>query len=232
MAGNETRALEQNRRDSSRCRSAMISLAASYELQLSRLEQRLDKVYKQLQEEGKDNFDLVGDILSEIRLVKRTIKGQKELLKERGLRMLPSSYELRAGESVVLAGEGEYDDMTVTVVADSTMDPSLTANEVLVSQSSVFSFDMMFDDEQETQFVVQRNELAIWDYEAVNDVNTESVVSAAASGRKLASVLSSLKTTPKAKSSPDNSTTTFTTSRERKAAKKKNKGSKNRTVQK
>jgi len=237
-AATETLAMEQNTKDSRKCRSAMISLAASYELDLSRLENRLQNVYQQLQEEGKDNVDLVGETLSELRVVQRKVLGQKELLKERGLKMLPVSYELQPGESVVAVGEGEFDDTTVTVIADSTMDPSLAANEVMVSQTSFFGFDMFDDGEQESQFVVQRHDLALWDYDDAlenGEASGKAIVGTVASKRKLASVLSSLKTTEKKgpkQSNTEKTNSTFSSSRERKASKKKAKGSKRRNGKK
>ncbi|CAJ1966890.1 unnamed protein product [Cylindrotheca closterium] len=230
-AANETLAMKQNMKDSRKCRSAMLSLAASYELHLSRLEGRLQNVYQQLQKEGKDNLDLVGETLSELRVVQREVLGQRELLKERGLKILPISHELQSGESVVIFGEGDFDDMSVTVIADSAMDPSLAPNEVLVSQSCFFGFEMFDDGEQESQFVVQRHELALWDYDALegDDTSKKWIASTAESERNLASVFASLKTTPKQGPKQSNTETTTSkvfSSRERKAAKKKTKGSK------
>jgi DNA mismatch repair protein MutS2 len=232
-ATDERLAMEQSARDSLKCRSAMISLASSYVQHLSRLEHRLESYFQQLKNEGTENADLVGETISELRVVQRQILGQKDGLKERGLKLLPTSYDLQVGESIVIIAEGELDGSTVKVVADSTTDPALAPNEVLVQPSSSFfgwEDPLGKTSDAEKPFVVPRHELGIWDYESAweeEDDRLSSVTSTADSKRRLTSLLSTLKTTPsvKTKERPNKdgaiSNSSFTSARERKAVKTK-----------
>jgi hypothetical protein len=225
--------MEQSARDEVKCRSAMISLASSYEQHLSRLELRLESYFQQLKNEGKENVDLVGETILELRIVQRQILGQKESLKERGLKLLPTSYDLQVGDSIVIIAEGELDGSPVRVVADSTTDPALAPNEVLVQPSSPFfgwedPFGKISDVEK--PFVVPRHELAIWDYKSAweeRDDRLSSFTSTGDSTRRLTSLLTTLKSTPSVKTNERSnkdgaiSNSSFTSSRERKSVKTK-----------
>eukprot|EP00980_Cylindrotheca_fusiformis_P005000 scaffold1062_cov130-Cylindrotheca_fusiformis.AAC.6 len=229
----ERRRIEQNSKDSAKCRSAMVSLASSYEQHLSRLESRLDKYFQQMKKQGKDNFDLVGETVAELRIVKRRLLGQKERLRERGLRLLPASYDLTVGESIVLVAEGELDGSAVKVLADSATNSTLGPDKVLVqTSSSFFGWNDPLDEagDGDEQFVVPRHELAIWDYESAWDEESDSVSPVATpsdSKRRLTSLLSSMKSTPSAtrtkEANGNKEGSTFTSARDRKAAKRKSK---------
>ena len=236
--------IEEGTRDTYRCRAAMMSLASSYENHLARLEQRLEDCYQKLKHQEEDELELVGETLRELRVVKKQILSQRELLKERGLKVIPSSYALRAGESVVVITEDGWDGTTVEVIADSSTDDTLAPTEVLVQPASSFlAWDNMFGEDDASSdptverkpLIFQRHELAIWDYDSVwedDAAMTSSATSVPDSKRKLNSLLSSLNSN----SSPTNERTgekkpktkkSFLSARARKAA-SKGKGKKKR----
>ena len=223
-ASDELVASEINARDSAKCRSAMISLAESYEQHLSRLETRLNNCLQQLKSKGVDNLELVGETIAELSVVQKKIQGQKEFLREQGLKLLPTSHRLTQGEAVVIVSDdGEWDSTTATVVADSIMDPTLRSNEVLVQSSSLHSWT---DESSENSFVVQRHNLAIWDYDSVWDEQSNKNQSAMSTGDaslRLTSLLSNLGSNTKKKTGNNkiSGSTSFTSTRERKAARKK-----------
>jgi dsDNA-specific endonuclease/ATPase MutS2 len=244
-AKSERIAAEERAQDSANCRRAMICLAASYENHLARLEQRLEDCYQKLQQQdGMEDLELVGKTLSELRAVKKQILSQKELLSEKGLKLLPTSHELKVGESVVIVSGGEWDGTTMEVVADATIDENLGPTEVLVQSSSSFlAWDNMFSDDMDSgvdsmvdrPLIVHRHELAIWDYDSVwEDEEGNALVSATSvpdSRRRLNSLLSTLKTeSPTFTRSGEKKIkvdTAFSSSRARKAA-NKGKGKKKR----
>jgi DNA mismatch repair protein MutS2 len=239
-ARNERIAMEKSARDSAKCRVAMMSLAASYENHLTRLEQRLDDCYQKLLKD-EDDLELIGGTISELRVVKKQILSQKELLKERGLKLLPTSYKLLAGFSAVIVAEGEWDGATVQVVADCSTDETLGPTEVLVQPSPSFlAWDNMFSNDGppndamvDRPLIVQRHELAIWDYDSAWEEDTDMTFTATSvpdSKRRLNSLLSTLKTdyVPKKDSSSGNTVKkSFTSAGARKAA-NKGKGKKKR----
>ena len=138
--------------------------------------------------------------------------------------MLPNSYKLAVGESVVIVAEGEWDGVTAKIVVDSTQDGTLKPTEVLVQPSDFFS---PFDDSLvEKPIVFLRHELAIWDCDNVWDYQaTETrTTSVPDSKRKLSSLLSTLKALPKNKTEAKQQS--FTSSRGRKSASKEKKKSK------
>ena len=226
--------------DSAKCRTAMISLASAYETHLAQLEQRLLQCFNSLKgQQDRDDLQLIGDTLSELRVVKKKIISQKEMLRERGLKLLPESYELQVGESVTIVTEGEWEGITAKVVADSVHNTTLGPRQVLVElPMSLDPWDNNMDDASllpgraavSIKFnnvrVFERHELAMWDYDSVWDYNMDDTSSSAKSipdsKRKLSSLLSTLKTL--SSGGPSGVATTkksFTSSRQRKAAGKK-----------
>ncbi len=185
------------------CRQAMLSLAASYETHLDRLQQRLDDCYCRLRDDhDKSDVEVIGDTIAQIKLAKKQIKSQQELLREKGLKLLPTSYVLSLGESVVIvSGDSEWDGVTVQVVADATTDSTLTATEVLVRRSSSFLAwgpTEEINAKQDYPWLVQRHELAIWDYDSMwEEENYEDALVKATSvpnsKQRLNSILSTLK---------------------------------------
>ena len=123
--------------DSAKCREAMISLASSYDSHLERLCDRLENSFQRLKREGKDELELIGETIAEIKLVKKKIITQQERLAQQGLKILPVDYVLTPGESVVVVSSGELEGMTAKVISGvSTRETPLQQNEVLVKPSS------------------------------------------------------------------------------------------------
>ena len=227
------------------CREAMVSLASSYETHLERLEQRLEDCYLRLREnKGRTDLEVIGDTLAELRVNKKRIKSQKEILHEKGLMQLPSSYELSVGESVVIIGSGnDWEVSPVQVVADWTKDLTLSRTEVMVQASSSFvDWDDMFADDNPSSlysarsdrrtWVVQRHELAIWNFDNSWEGNSSVArsTSIANSKQRLKSLLSSLKsdtadsrTALSGPSKPTKIKKSFLSGRARKAATSKKK---------
>lgn len=223
--------------DSAKCRRAMISLANSYDKHLERQGDKLEDCFQRLKADGNSDLELVGAILSEVRIVKKRITDQKALLMERGLKVLPISYVLSPGESVVIVAPGEWEGMTGKVVKDYEMGRTIGQTEVLVMPSNTLhAWDDMFVPNlvplPSRPLILQRHEIAIWDYGSVfdNGSNTmESATSIPNSKQKINSLLAALKsisTTDKlrpAKGSDSKAVgkTSFRSSRQRKASKKK-----------
>lgn len=231
--------IEKHARDSQLCRRAMLSLAASYETQLDRLEQRLGDCYRQLREdEKKGDLEVIGDTLAELKIAKKRIMTQQELLREKGLKLLPMSYKLSPGESVVvIASDNEWEGSTVQVIADASSDDTLGATEILVGASTsfeawdnLFAEDNMNDPVKDRPWIMQRHELAIWDYDSIwegEDYDIGPAVKATSvpdSKRRLSSILSTLKSDTTSIQSPSERTKgskikkSFASARARKAA--------------
>jgi len=219
---------ERKTQESHLCRKAMILLAASYETHLMRLDNRLEDCYRRLREDrSKNDLEVIGETLSAVQVAKKRILSQKDLLREQGLRLLPTSYQLSVGESAVIIGpNNDWEGTTVQVVADATLDGTLGATEVLVRAAS--SFDRMHATDDRPR-IVQRHELAIWDYDCIDD-KYDDLASTAASvpdaKRRLNSLLSTLKSdTPATQQRtderiPTKTKKTHSSARARKAAKK------------
>jgi dsDNA-specific endonuclease/ATPase MutS2 len=238
-ATRERQATEQDAKASAQCRNAMLILATSYENHLARLEQRVENCYAKLTQQTDDDLELVGETLSELRVVIKQVQSQQELLREKGLKLIPSSYNLQPGESVVVLAQGQWEGATVKVVETSESDDRLSPTEILVKPStSLLSWDDMFDENAEIgmdlmmdrPIIVQRHDLAIWDYDSVWDYEVKidapvTATSVSDSKRRLNSALSTLKTesslTTKSSLTKSSETSSFTSSRERKASKNK-----------
>ena len=208
--------------DASRCRSAMKSMAAVYEDHLTKLLDRTENTYQRLKGDGAGELELLGSTISELKVARKQVRSEAELLRERGLKILPSSYRLSIGESVVIVAPGAWDGTTAKVIEISSTRQQVSvlpaldpwADMIPGHESGVSSQPMVF----------QRHELAIWDYDSVweenNDDEARSIPDAR---RRLQSVLSSLESSPKptttGPSPPKNAPPK--SSRERKARKRK-----------
>jgi len=239
-----TKAAEAYRDDSLRCRNAMVSLAKAYEQHFSRLERRLEVLYDELQnDESSDAFEVVGESLKEIRLVKKKVKSQEELLSERGLKRVPESYEFTDGETVIIIAEGEWEGESATVSLDSL----IAKDEVSVTPSFGWGVSMageqsdVLNQSGANAMILKRREVAIWDYPSDTswDSNYEEKIpvrSVPDSRQKLYDVFSSLKTSEpkKLQVSPPNKPErdTFTSARQRKAASAASKRDKKKTSKK
>ena len=180
--------------DARLARDGTISLAKAYETRFRRLENRLESIYQELLKDGeKKSYEIIGESLSEIRIQKRLVIRDSEVLAERGLKKIPPTYNFRKGETIVIIKEGELDGMTGTVVSvdskeisdeidtDLPVECSTTWSEVGVILShdwrdEYFDVDTKSDTDHEkkdyfpTPLKFLPNEIAIWDYD-VNDYN-------------------------------------------------------------
>lgn len=199
------------------CRRVMLKLASSYDGHFCRLESKLENTFQKLQELHDDPMEVIGGTLAELRLVRKTVQSQIDLLRERGLRPVRNDYRLKVGESVIIVTEGELDGTTARVVDLE----SLAFDDVAV----VPTFGFGLDDRFAKPIVLKRSQIAMWDYESVlEDAESQpSVNSITNEKRSLNRALASLQLKQtKSTASPSNrSTGRFKSSRERKASKKR-----------
>jgi hypothetical protein len=212
-----------------RCRQAMMSLAGSYNSHLERQLERLEGYFRNLKTESTNQLELIGETIGELKLVRKKITSQQERLAQQGLRVLPIHYSLSPGESVVILTSGEWEGMTAIVVSDvSTIDTPLLPNEVLVRPSfSLHAWDdvMMsnLDPMAERPLILQRHELAIWEYDGAIDDSYKSkpVTSISDSKSKVDSLLATINSvSTKQKTESAQKASSYQSSRERKAANK------------
>lgn len=218
---------EMSANNSAKCQKAMLSLASAYDRHLALLEERIERCFQELKS-TKSSTELVGETLSELRVVKRQVQSEKDLLRERGLKILPNSHKLVDGESIFIVKEG-FDGVGGTVV---TLDPSLAQglkpDEVAVSPTLTMWEAMTIEDPVPASPVVfKRFELAIWDFDSVwdyGDGDLPGYTSIKDSKRQLNDVLSRIKAdTPSSQArvgKPAQAESMFTSSRQRKAQKK------------
>jgi hypothetical protein len=198
-----------------------IAKLQSSDMYLSRVESRLEAIFESLSKDQSGNaFQLVGESLGDIRLMRRKIRSEEELLAEKGMRRVPESYSFYVGESVVIIAEGEFKGYNAVVKAVD------SGGTVIV----VPTLDLFSTDEEGSPFLeLKRSEVAIWDYpnefgEKITQEFSFSKASRLGSNNKVLSLLSSLNDdnikAPKYKAQYDKATDSFTSSRQRKAAKK------------
>ena len=197
-------------------------------MQLARLESRLESIYQQLSnEETRSTYELVGDSLDELRLLKRTIQSEEEILSEKGLRRVSDSYTFYDGESVVIIADGEWQGYDAIVKDAKDVDDS----SVVTVAPVLDMFSSIGDDTE--PFTLSRRDVAVFDYPDIyDDVDYSSPPKQKKSSSS--DVLSTLSTLT-IKTTPRNTTTNkeekaYTSSRQRKAAgkNKSKKGNKNK----
>ena len=209
----------------------MISKIQVSRMQLSRLESRLEIIFDTLKKEETASYELVGDSLEELRLLKRKVQTEEELLTEKGLRRVSQSYSFYDGEAVVIIAEGEWKGYDAVVkIVDKALDDSQSVTVV-----PVLDMFAMVDDNTEP-IVLRRRDIAIFDYPDTfdtGDINIDSYSEKKqSSSNNVLSVLSTLNTgNSKAIASKPREEKVFTSARQRKAAaatttKKKKKGKK------
>jgi MutS domain V len=217
------------------CQRATIALASSFQTYIGRVEDRLEDIYRRLKDSnGTVDMNIVGETISQVRLVKKEVMSQKEKLASQGLKMVPTQKMIRPGDSVVIVSEGgKWDGITAQIVADPSTDSTLKPTELLVKPSfsmEAWSWgegDMQYDYDpvKDRYLIVQRHELAEWcDIEASFESST--VTSVSDSKQKLNSLLSSLNSVSSGgnrSNGKKESNSAFRSSRDRKAAKRKRK---------
>eukprot|EP00550_Attheya_septentrionalis_P001467 CAMPEP_0198291446 /NCGR_PEP_ID=MMETSP1449-20131203/8972_1 /TAXON_ID=420275 /ORGANISM="Attheya septentrionalis, Strain CCMP2084" /LENGTH=1017 /DNA_ID=CAMNT_0043990085 /DNA_START=286 /DNA_END=3339 /DNA_ORIENTATION=+ len=241
-------ATEKYKDDIMMCRDATISLCRAYGQHMSRLENRLETILSDLKNEtSRSDYDLVGDTIAELRLVKRRTKSLEDVLKERGLKALTPTYELKDGESVVIVAEGEWECQTATVMLSPDPSVILAPNEVAVVPSMdweapILNLDSLdYDEQSKTSasatrcLVFKRTGLASWDYPDEDiwgwkDNTNDLITSTSESKHRLREILTNLKpagNTPKSgidsgslgsNHNKAENKNEFSSSRERKAA--------------
>jgi len=258
MAKEELRETERAAKGKVRCQKAMVSLAEAYVRHLSLLEDRLESCYRDLRQNAAP-LAVVGDSLKEVRLVKKNIASDVDLLLERGLKVPSDSYGLKDGELVVVIAEGEWNGVSCTVVSSKSYPRALSPDEVLVVPSFSPLGDAVISSEHldssgensgeipmASALLLKRYQVAVWDYDSVWDEakgeSKQRVTSVSDTKRRLYDVLASLSTPNPATSSRRSSTdrssgegdssvppTKFLSARERRAA---NSGNANRKKKK
>lgn len=221
---------DQIRGETTAVRNAMLTLAKTYDRRLKSLEQRLESCFQALKaDETMTSVDLVGETLLELRVLKKAMKSEADLLTERGLKIVSDSYEFTDGESVIILAKGAYEgDMGKVTLTALEQQEDVASNEVLVFPSwgsGMSSWD--FEDAMEGKpLVLKRHEIAFFDYESAwNDSVKQReprTVSIRESQRNLfdkLSMMTSNQTTNSGEKATKN--IEYTSARQRKAAKSK-----------
>lgn len=243
-------AAESYEQDSAACRRAMVSVASAYDREFLFLQQKIEDVYSKLKASEEDSFDIIGDTLGELRLVRKEVKSKTQLLKEKGLKLLPDWHDLVAGDSVVVVSEDDMNGVSATVhhdigslslgPDDVAVIPSLSAWEGTYSMPEVS--DETGAAEGKKSLILKRYQIAIWDYDSMWDEDSDSgsapggaqATSVKDSKRRLNDILVNIKSSPPSRnpaksgtssssssSSSDSDQKQFTSSRDRKASAKK-----------
>jgi len=193
----------------------MISKFKVSTMQLSRLESRLESIYEQLSnEDTRSTYELVGDSLDELRLLKRQVQSEEEILSDKGLRRVSDSYTFYDGESVVIIADGEWQGCDAIVKEVKDVDDSSVVTVLPV-------LDMFSLTGEDTEpLTLSRRDVAVFDYpDLYDDIDYSSPKQKKPSGSDVLSVLSTLdtgnKSTPR---KAPNKEQKYTSSRQRKAA--------------
>ena len=218
-------------------KSDMVCKLQSSESNLSRLEARLQNIYETLKnDESRDMYDVVGDSLSSLRLLRKAVKSEEELLIEKGLRRVSDRHTFYENESVVIIAEGEFQWQNAVVINGSE-DSSKGEDTITVAPSLDLAFGV--EDTSQTLLLVKRKDVAVWDVPdddwGFQDEYAYGSTSYSAAKKSTSNVLEKLKqvgATTKSTSARNIPTSTpsssFTSARERKAAGKKSASKKKR----
>jgi dsDNA-specific endonuclease/ATPase MutS2 len=225
-----TSSLEETVDESFKCRQAMVSLARSYEVHLDRRLDSLETSFQKLKNDKGSDFELIGNTLSEIKIVKKKIVSKEQMLANKGLKVLPTDYVLNPDESIVIISNDKWEGMTANIVSDSSNGgASLGQNEVLVIPSfSLHAWDDVdltdIDPMLDHSLILQRHEIAIWNLDSIyddDDYQSKPATSISDSKRKVNSLLSTLNSvSSKKESKPKKKPGNFQSSRQRKATNK------------
>ena len=213
---NET---EATHREVIEYKNDMISKIEVSRTQLSRLESRLSHIFDTLMQGQKDGdtYELVGESLNNLRLLKRKLQtAEEEFLSGKGLRRVSDAYSFREGETVVIIADTEWKGFNAVVKAMDGNDPQ---NVIVVPVLDLFSFTE--DDVAQEALLLRRRDVAIFDYPnwEIDDKSGGSYSDRKTSRNNIMSVLSTLTTTSKTKTTTNvmDGTTTYTSARQRKA---------------
>jgi hypothetical protein len=149
----------KRKRSSKQCRNAMIHVTKAYDQRLSNLEDRLDSIVTVLNgDQINDVYDVVGDSMAILSLMKKQIKTKEEILNERGLSRIISEIEdFKSSESIIMDGgdlEGEVatvyhgqdntNDDEIAVKIEFDYDTSLDQDSLPVDELQILRRDSEF----------------------------------------------------------------------------------------
>jgi hypothetical protein len=193
----------------------MVSKIQVSKMQLSRLESRLGDIFKSLKGIEGDAYELVGDSLGELRLMKRKLQTEEELLSEKGLRRVPESYSFYEGETVVIIADSEFKGYDAVVKEVDVENPLIVK---VVPVLDLFSFN---EDDAQEPLALRRRDVAIFDYPKWGLSDDKFAGDRKKSRSNLISVLSTLTTSEKKNTSATKvmeDKTPFISARQRKAS--------------
>jgi dsDNA-specific endonuclease/ATPase MutS2 len=189
---------------------------------LSRLESRLEAIFQTLSnDDTKNAYDLVGGSLDELKLVRKKLKTEEEMLAEKGLRRVPENYRFYNGETVVIIAEGAFNGYNGVVKVVEEPEISLQSQRTVTVVPTLDLFSI--NEEEEPPLQLKRSDVAIWDYpDTFGYEYTSKPSKSSSSSAKVMSLLSTLNVDNKTAKSNENdkSSEAFTSSRQRKASKK------------
>ena len=220
LASDSGKVADKLKRDMAQCHRGMLSLASAYDHHLAMLENRVERCYQDLlKDQDICSLAVMGETLNELRIVQKQVKSEKEVLRERGLRLIPDDHSLSEGESVVIVAEGEWDGITAEVISVESMDVAVRPSVGIWSLSTL--------PDSLTTATFKRYELAFWDYDSVLDTRSDNagVKSLQDSKRRLHDILSNIRSSAPTQSTMvtancENPGNKFKSSRERKASRK------------
>ncbi len=214
------------------CKNAMINVAKAYDQHLCRLEGRLDSMLETLNnDESKDAYDVIGESIMTLRLIKKIIKSREDFLKEKGLKIISDYAQLKGGESVIIVDGGDFDGETAIVSSDQ----GAAGHDELIVELHFDGMRSFYPPSPRESIKLKRKDIAIWDYPDEEDfwdsdggfgTNTEFYGTVQDARSRLFEKINSLKTDKKWKSSSISKQETekkFMSSRERKAESRKTK---------
>jgi hypothetical protein len=193
----------------------------SASMYLSRMESRVQSIFETLsKDESRSAFELVGNSLDELNVVRKKVKTEEELLAEKGLRRVPDNYSFYDGETVVIVADGEFKGYNAVVKLQDIESSNAYDSTITV----IPTLDLFSLDEEGESLELRRTDIAIWDYPdqfGEPSVKAPSNTSRSSSSKKVMSLLSSLNVGNKATSNNDDtSNDSFSSSRQRKASRK------------
>ena len=222
-------AAKDYRKQSGQVRDAMILLARAYDEQFYRLEARLDGLFDELSSNAtKNTHDLVGESLATLQLVRKKVKTDEQILRDKGLKIVTDCDSLKKGDSVVIIAEGELDGQIATITGF-----RVDANGY-EKVTVVLNSEWGADPELETTMAFSIQDIALWDYPDYDEqeagLRIERVKSIPDSRNRLNAALASIIHAPNSptrqvkgekEGANIDSGKQFYSSRDRKAARKK-----------
>lgn len=199
------------------------------------VEERLKFMVQSLKDDEAESYQIMGDTVDNLRLLRKKIKSKMELLKERGLKPISDLHKFTAGENVVIVNDGPLDGSSATVVSQNDNEILLVELEGVCNWDDTTSL-ISQEEENPNLMLFSRRDLAVWDYDSIWDnemtisgqpaANGVTIPSIRESKRRLESALSRISTSSTTEgrktTEVDNKRySNFTSSRERRAKKKK-----------